>query len=471
MRADRRKGLGAYYTPPAMAQALADWAIRERSDRAMDPSFGGLVFLEAAASRLRELGCRSVADQIWGADIDARAHNAAIADPDLPANPEQLLLRDFLAARPGKDLPLAEAVIGNPPYVRYQGWRPAKGAMARLQNATGVRLTRLASLWAPFVLQGVRFVAPGGRYAQVLPAELIHAQYASPILDYLEASFGRVGIAVFEERVFPGAQEEVVLLLADERGADQTATTTAASFRDLESLRLDELDEQMTAVKPRARGKLLAGLISEEAQQLLVALTDETQTLGDLATVRLGAVTGANDFFLVDQETEQLIPDELLHPAVSKANHVRGARFDDDDVDAMRAKGQRYRMLIADERAKAEIKIYLAMGEEAGIPERYKCRVRDPWWRVPLPSHGVPDLYLTYCAAAHPRLTANAAGALHTNTVHGVNLRNGMPAEALSVGFYNSLTLLSAELQGRSYGGGVLKLEPTEGESLAPILQ
>jgi hypothetical protein len=38
--------------------------------------------------------------------------------------------------------------------------------------------------------------------------------------------------------------------------------------------------------------------------------------------------------------------------------------------------------------------------------------------------------------------------------------------EVLAAGFYNSLTLLSAELEGRSYGGGVLKLEPTEAENL-----
>ena len=39
-------------------------------------------------------------------------------------------------------------------------------------------------------------------------------------------------------------------------------------------------------------------------------------------------------------------------------------------------------------------------------------------------------------------------------------------SQALAAGFYNSLTLLSAELVGRCYGGGVLKLEPTEAEAL-----
>lgn len=41
-----------------------------------------------------------------------------------------------------------------------------------------------------------------------------------------------------------------------------------------------------------------------------------------------------------------------------------------------------------------------------------------------------------------------------------------MDGRTFAAGFYNSLTLLSAELEGRSYGGGVLKLEPTEAEKL-----
>jgi hypothetical protein len=60
----------------------------------------------------------------------------------------------------------------------------------------------------------------------------------------------------------------------------------------------------------------------------------------------------------------------------------------------------------------------------------------------------------------------NSAKVLNTNTIHGVRLFNRRNAKALAVGFYNSLTLLSAELVGRSYGGGVLKLEPSEAEAL-----
>jgi hypothetical protein len=73
-----------------------------------------------------------------------------------------------------------------------------------------------------------------------------------------------------------------------------------------------------------------------------------------------------------------------------------------------------------------------------------------------------PDLFLTYMSNIAPRLVVNEAKATHTNTVHGVFLSNSLIAEPLAAAFLNSATLLSAEIEGRSYGGGVLKLEPGE---------
>ena len=112
------------------------------------------------------------------------------------------------------------------------------------------------------------------------------------------------------------------------------------------------------------------------------------------------------------------------------------------------------------------VQAHLARGEAAGFHERYKCRIRDPWWGLPIPAGGPPDLLLTYCSNEYPRLAENAAKVLNTNTIHGVRLLGCGDPKILAAGFYNSLTLLSAELVGRSYGGGVLKLEPSEAEAL-----
>jgi adenine-specific DNA-methyltransferase len=161
---------------------------------------------------------------------------------------------------------------------------------------------------------------------------------------------------------------------------------------------------------------------------------------------------------------------DLVAPAVAKAAQVAGARLSKRDHRELLKGGQRGLMLVAGTTASSKalrsIQAHVAHGEEMGLDERYKCRIRKPWWALPVPKQGPADLLLTYCSNDHPRLALNEAKVLSTNTIHGVRISSDMDGKPLAAGFYNSLTLLSAELEGRSYGGGVLKLEPTEAEKL-----
>src|SRR5437016_4830362 len=74
--AETRKILGAFYTPPEVAHFLAAWAIRNSSDQVLDPSFGGGVFLEAAAQRIRALG-GNPSNSVWGVELDGETHAVA----------------------------------------------------------------------------------------------------------------------------------------------------------------------------------------------------------------------------------------------------------------------------------------------------------------------------------------------------------------------------------------------------------
>jgi Eco57I methyltransferase-like protein len=195
----------------------------------------------------------------------------------------------------------------------------------------------------------------------------------------------------------------------------------------------------------------------------------ETKRVADVAAVEIGAVTGANDFFLLTRAEAKGMPQRMTRPAVSKAVQVAGARLTGKDHAGLLAEGRKGLMFVADSGVKsrnAAVRSRIALGEELRVPEAYKCRIREDWWSVPLPRRGVADLLLTYFASEHPRLVLNEAGVLQTNTIHGVYLTTQLDTASLAVAFYNSLTLLSAELVGRSYGGGVLKLEPTEAGAL-----
>jgi hypothetical protein len=221
------------------------------------------------------------------------------------------------------------------------------------------------------------------------------------------------------------------------------------------------------------RGKLLAELLDAETRAVYsrAEAIEGVSRLGDLAGVDIGTVTGANSFFLLSREAAEAVHPALLKPVVSRAAHVRCARFTNADYRTLVEEGAPCRLLLADglmpQEVIATIEDRIADGEADRLHLRNKCRARSPWWAVKPPRRQpIPDLLMTYCAHEHPRIVLNEAGVMHTNTLHGVTVRKRGLARRLAAGFYNSLTMLSAELLARSYGGGVLKLEPTEAEAL-----
>ncbi len=471
----RKKELGAFYTPPEMARILTDWALRDSSDTALDPSFGGLVFLEAARDRLEHLGAGSVeiANQLYGIDLDDDAHRRADERDWLGLNPSNFVDRDFFSVEPA-ELPPINALIGNPLYIRYQDFNDSAALARQVALRAGVRLTRLASSWAPFVVHATSFVAPGGRFAQVLPGELMHAHYAQEVVKFLRREYERVFVAAFDERVFPGALEDVVLLFAEGRGASGEADVCVIRCTTLNDVadRLEVAGRSPGVQLASGQGRLLSQLLPAEAQLLYDRLSTDSgvQRLDAIASVDIGIVTGANEFFVLTEADAGMLHPDLVIPAVAKAAQVDGARISARDHLRLLKGGQRGLMFVANPTASTKalkgLRAHIARGEAMGLDERYKCRIREPWWALPVPRQGPADLLLTYCSNEHPRLALNEAKVLSTNTIHGVRMSSDVGGETLAAGFYNSLTLLSAELEGRSYGGGVLKLEPTEAERL-----
>ena len=106
---------------------------------------------------------------------------------------------------------------------------------------------------------------------------------------------------------------------------------------------------------------------------------------------------------------------------------------------------------------------YLEVGLAEKLQTRYKCRVRTPWYKVP----SVYAAPVGMLKRAHniPRLVLNSAGAYTTDTAYRIKPLRAT-AEALVFSFVNSLTCLTAEMEGRHYGGGVLELVPSEIERL-----
>ena len=83
-----------------------------------------------------------------------------------------------------------------------------------------------------------------------------------------------------------------------------------------------------------------------------------------------------------------------------------------------------------------------------------------------VPSVWIPDAFFVRRNHHYPKLVINQARAVSTDTMHRVRLKNKVDIISFTASFYNSLSLAFSEISGRSYGGGVLELMPSEVEQI-----
>ena len=464
-----RKSRGAFFTPTPMAEFLVRWAIRSSSDKVLEPSCGEASFLLAAGNHLRSLGANQLfwSHQLHGVEIHKASADAALAllsRSNLDANIE---VRDFFACDPSSQY---DAVVGNPPYVRYQkfaGRARAKSLEAALTQ--GVRLSGLASSWAAFVVHASRFLSPDGRLALVLPAELLTVNYAAEVRRFLLRRFANVRLVMFEERVFPGVLEEVVLLLAE--GAGGAKFFEVHQARNIKSLSTIDA-ANWTEHRPINNEKWTPALLPPDnhAQYRSLSASRGFSPLLNWGRTYLGAVTGNNRYFAISRTEAaklRLPEDDLVRISPPGSRHLRGLRFTRRAWDSLFLDEAPSLLFCPRKKLSAAANRYISLGEDRGVNKAYKCAVRSPWWQVPLVP--VPDLFLTYMNHDRPRLISNESRAHILNSIYGVTLHpehRKIGRKCLPIACMNSVTLLGAEVVGRAYGGGLLKIEPKEADLL-----
>ncbi len=481
-----RKARGAFFTPPAIAEYLAEWAVEgDPSATVLDPTCGEAVFLEAAGRKLAALGATpaQLREQILGVDLHEASVEASAELLRAQGLDGSFTVSDFLAqSTPGKldaQLPLVDAIIGNPPFVRYQehvGRERKRAQLAALEQ--GVRLSGLASSWAALVVHACGFLKPEGRLAMVLPTELLYTGYAEPVRAWLKRRFKAVHLVTFERLQFPDATEKVVLVLA--RGSGGCNAFSLVPVEDADDLRSIRMFGPMHLnVAPPAQGKWTDLLLPVEQRQVFDRVVEEHFVpLATYGSPILGTVTGANDYFCIREATRVeygIDEHHLLRISPPGTKHFRGTSFSKRDWKRLRDEGAPVWMLQPrdqkpgwlDEPENAGLAAYLRHGLANNVDKAYKCRVRADWYKPP--AAATPDLFFTYMSHRYPRLITNAVNAGFVNSMHGVTLSREAPREAkqaLPFLMMSAATMLGAEIHGRSYGGGILKMEPREAAEL-----
>ena len=188
---DKTKVLGQVFTPQEIADLIAYWAIRDKSDLVLDPAAGTGVFIDAAVKRLKELGSTKPNKQVYGIELDRdiftilkNKYNINIFNVDYFKCSDKLL-------------PKFDAIIGNPPYIERQ----------LLGNFETLRVMypevpSLADIYVYFIVHSLKFLKNGGRLSFIVSDSWLTVNFGKFLKDLLLSKYILKTIISFDRRVF-----------------------------------------------------------------------------------------------------------------------------------------------------------------------------------------------------------------------------------------------------------------------------
>lgn len=461
---------GGYYTDPEIASFLLRWVLQIHPKRILEPSCGDGVFMRSLA-RLES----HFVESLVGFEIEpAEAAKARDAGTQLQDTKVEIFVGDFLEwfLLQRMQLPTFDAVVGNPPFIRYQYLNGSLQARSqKIFKFFRLRFTKHTNAWVPFVVASIAVLRPGGRLAMVVPAELLHVLHAQSLRTYLTEQCSRLLIFDPQELWFENTLQGAILLLAEKKtspapcfqGIGIVSTRTKAFLRDDPETYFHQV---AYANGETVAGKWMPALLTESEREVLQEAIHYpgVYRFNEIAEVAVGIVTGANKFFLVpDATVHRYELGKWTHPMFGRSEHVPGVAYDKTTHQRNREAGLPTNFIWFTHERIAELPLavqdYIRSGEAKGLHKRYKCRIREPWYSV-------PSVYSTQVAMLKrchdfPRLVLNKIEAFTTDTAYRVRPKQ-FTSSSLVFSFVNSLTALTAELEGRHYGGGVLELVPSE---------
>lgn len=463
---------GAYYTPLQLADAMVGLFASENICSVLEPSCGDGVFLDS----LNDTGMIDRISIIQAVEIEkdeaekvqiryADKKNVEVCNEDF---------FDFFKRVQGKKS--YDLILGNPPYIRYQYLKERQREIqSQILTDNGMKANKLINAWVAFMVACVQLLSEHGKIAFVIPAEILQVAYAEDLRLYLSNHLAKITLITFEQLVFPGIEQEVVVFIGEKDECEKGIRII--EMENLEDFKILDIQKNGFQKVPHAKEKWTKYFVSADEMQLIQQFRTDKRfaKFADYGLINVGITTGNNRYFSITEETSQkyqLEPATL--PLIGRSSHAHGIYFTETDWNINKQNGKRARLInfpdIPFEDYADGYKKYIEFGEQNKENEGYKCSIRDRWYIVP--SVWIPDAFFLRRNNLYPKFVLNRCGAVSTDTMHRIKFNADVEPENILLAYYNSVSFAFTEICGRSYGGGVLEILPGEmGNILLPKIE
>ena len=449
--AEERRRDGITLTPQWLVEAMFDRiAMRGAFDTVIDAGAGSGRFAMEAARRYPQA---NIVAQERSADMRALlrqnlasahlSHRVQIIEGDF---------REAAIATHGRTL-----FIGNPPFVRHHdiepGWKKWYGQGMAGQ---GIKASQLAGLHAHFLLRTAELSRPGDVVCLVTAAEWLDNGYGSALRSLMcgrPLSMRGLWVAPPDVAIFPNALVSAVVLEAVMQTSMGGSEPAVAELGLLSS-------NGLTTMRAVPLETLEHASRWTELCQAQMHVETVGRELGDFFRVTRGQVTGFNRAWVLAPGSDEL-PLSLTVPAVTRAREIIDGTV--EAIDAL-AKLKRVANLPTDLDSLAaplrqQVDTFLGRVRALGAERGYVASQRKAWYAVDM--RKPPAAFVSYMGRRPPVFRANPHGVSFLNIAHGLYPHRPIPAGRLQaiLAHLNEHTVLG---QGRIYGGGLAKFEPSD---------
>lgn len=467
--ASKKKLTGTYYTPDKLAHYMVSLFNNTAIKKILEPSCGDGVFINKilnSYSHEKDFSIKAIEiDKNIATAVKKKYKSVNVKNSDFFQEYTKML-----AEEENFDL-----IIGNPPYIRYQYLTNSqREVLSEILKSHGMEPNKLINSWVGFLVACSQLLAQDGQIAFVLPAEILQVAYAEDLRVYLTNTFPKITIITFGKLVFEEIEQEIVVFIGDKKGKSSLINVIEVdSLDDLTDIVIEEKDYQpLNHVKE----KWTKYFTSKEENILLENWNSDTRfrPLADFGIINVGITTGNNKFFsLTKEQVESFSLLEYTLPLLGRSVHIAGLTFTQNDLIKNINENKRAYLLTFPnnslEKFSQGAKKYIKLGEENNENKGYKCSIREYWYSIP--SIWIPDAFFLRRNNIYPKFILNCCNAVSTDTMHRIKFNNNVNPKKVILGYYNSISFAFSEFCGRSYGGGVLEILPTEvGKILIPDL-